>query len=74
MGRDDDVAAAESEEIGRSRARVDAVWDALAPKDRPKLVKHLIEAVVYDTRSEDVSITYRPNGIRAWMDANRSPT
>ena len=73
VGGDDGAAAASSEEMEASRARVDALWDALDPKDRPRLVRHLIEEVVYDARSEDVSITYRPHGLDAWIDADRSP-
>jgi site-specific DNA recombinase len=72
-GGDEGVAVADAEDLQRSQAHVDAVWGTLSPRDRPKLVNHLIEEVVFDARNDDVSITYRPNGLETWMEVIRSP-
>ncbi len=51
-----DVAAALSE--------FNAVWDCLAPREQARVFEPLVEQVAYDRRKGNISITFRPTGIK----------
>lgn len=46
-------------------ASFDPVWDELFPREKARVLALLIERVVYDARSYDVRITFRPGGVKA---------
>jgi site-specific DNA recombinase len=67
----DELARAQSEllsddDVERALAEFDAVWDALAPREQARVLSLLVEQVDYDGRAENVAITFRPSGIKAW--------
>jgi len=43
----------------------DPVWDALSPHERVRIVRLLVEQVVYDGEKGSIAITFRPSGIKA---------
>jgi site-specific DNA recombinase len=70
---DEEVAAlgrrqVSEEEVERALAAFDPVWEALAPREQARVVELLVERVDYDGRSAEVSVTFRPTGIRALAD------
>jgi len=44
-------------------ASFDAIWDALFPAERSRVLHLLIDRIVYDAANEQVAITYRPGGV-----------
>ncbi|MCG8402468.1 MAG: zinc ribbon domain-containing protein, partial [Firmicutes bacterium] len=42
-----------------------SLWDAMSPKDQRELVQLLVERVAYGATGGQVTITFRPTGIRA---------
>ncbi len=46
-------------------ARFDPVFNELFPAEKARLLALLIERVTYDARSSEVSITFRPGGVRS---------
>jgi site-specific DNA recombinase len=70
---DEEVAAlglgqVNEEEVERALAAFDPVWEALAPREQARVVQLLVERVDYDGRSAEVSVTFRPTGIRTLAD------
>jgi site-specific DNA recombinase len=66
----DELAALAGELINESEVTsalhgFDKLWDALAPREQARIVEMLIERVSYDGRAGNLSITYRPIGIRS---------
>jgi site-specific DNA recombinase len=55
-------------EVEQALAAFDPVWEALAPREQARVVELLVERVDYDGRSAEVSVTFRPTGIRALTD------
>ena len=43
----------------------DTVWAHLAPREQCRIVELLVERVVYDGAGGNISITFRPSGIKA---------
>jgi site-specific DNA recombinase len=41
------------------------VWDCLAPREQARVIELLVERVEYDGDGGNVSITFRPSGIKA---------
>jgi site-specific DNA recombinase len=46
----------------------DPVWDSLSTAERARVVQLLVEQVTYDGRDGTLSITFRPNGIKALVE------
>ncbi|MEQ8785092.1 MAG: recombinase family protein [Pirellulaceae bacterium] len=46
-------------------AAFDPVWDALAPRERTRLVQLLVQRIDFDGDAGGVAITFHPTGIRA---------
>jgi site-specific DNA recombinase len=42
----------------------DPVWDSLAPREQARVVQLLVERVAYDGRDGQISLTFRPTGIK----------
>jgi site-specific DNA recombinase len=55
-------------EVEAALAAFDPVWDALASREQARIVQLLVERVDYDGRSDNVSITFHPTGIKALAD------
>ena len=52
-------------EVAAALADFDAVWECLTPREQIRIVELLIERVEYDGEGGNVSITFRPTGIKA---------
>lgn len=51
-------------EVVAALADFDAVWECLAPREQVRILELLIERIEYDGNGGNVSITFRPSGIR----------
>jgi site-specific DNA recombinase len=51
-------------EVAAALADFDAVWDCLAPREQARVVELLVERVAYDGGAGNISITFRPAGIK----------
>jgi site-specific DNA recombinase len=64
-----EIEALESQVIDESDlrealARFEPVWGELFPAERARILQLLIEAVSYDARAEEMTIRFRPGGVR----------
>jgi site-specific DNA recombinase len=46
-------------------AAFDPVWEQLSPKEQARVVRLLVERVVYDGAAGSVAVTFRPSGLKA---------
>lgn len=53
------------DEVARSLADFDQVWQSTAPREQARILELLIERVDYDGERGQVSLTFRPCGIRS---------
>ena len=51
-------------EVAAALADFDAVWDCLAPREQSRVIELLVECVAYDGDGGNISITFRPCGIK----------
>ena len=51
-------------EVTAALADFDAVWDCLAPREQARVIELLVERVAYDGDGGNISITFRPSGIK----------
>jgi len=51
-------------EVEEVLSQFDPVWESLSPAEQNRIVRLLIERIVYDGANGEVSITFRPAGIR----------
>ncbi|MFN0244267.1 MAG: hypothetical protein ACKVWV_15375 [Planctomycetota bacterium] len=63
LGIESDVL--DESELRDALASFDPVGNELFPREKARVLALLIERVVYDARSYDVRITFRPGGVRA---------
>jgi site-specific DNA recombinase len=61
-----DQNAISDEEVTRSLGEFDQVWQTLAPREQARILELLIERVDYDGERGQVSLTFRPCGIRSF--------
>jgi site-specific DNA recombinase len=59
------AAQVEEREVTEALGAFDPVWDALAPREQVRLIRLLVDRVDYDGRDGDVTVTFRPAGIKA---------
>lgn len=52
-------------EVARSLADFDKIWQSLAPREQARILELLIDRVDYDGERGQVSLTFRPCGIRS---------
>jgi site-specific DNA recombinase len=52
-------------EVGAALSVFDLVWDTLSPREQARIIHLLVERVDYDGKHGTVSVTFRPNGIKA---------
>jgi site-specific DNA recombinase len=52
-------------EVARSLAEFDQLWQTLAPREQARILELIIERVDYDGERGQVSLTFRPCGIRS---------
>ncbi len=57
--------AIDEDEVVRALSQFDPVWEALAPREQARIVRLLIERIVYDGAAGTVSITFHPEGFTA---------
>jgi len=60
-----DQNAISDDEVARSLADFDQVWQSLAPREQARMLELLIERVDYDGERGKVSLTFRPCGVRS---------
>jgi site-specific DNA recombinase len=53
------------DEVSRSLADFDQVWQTLAPREQARILELLIDRVAYDGERGQVALTFRPCGIRS---------
>jgi site-specific DNA recombinase len=51
-------------EVATALADFDAMWDCLAPREQARVFELLVERVAYDGDGGNISITFRPSGIK----------
>lgn len=66
---DDELATLEGDlvderEVTATLADFDALWDCLAPREQARVIELLVERVAYDGNGGNISITFRPAGIK----------
>jgi site-specific DNA recombinase len=55
-------------DLAQALAAFDPVWEQLSLREQARVLQLLIERVDYDGRTDDISITFHPTGIRALAD------
>jgi site-specific DNA recombinase len=50
--------------VATALGRFDPVWDELFPRERARVLRLLIEAVIYDGQEGTIQIRFRPNGLK----------
>jgi site-specific DNA recombinase len=53
------------EEVAGALSQFEPLWDTLAPREKERILRLLLERVVYDGAARTVSLTFRPSGLRA---------
>ena len=51
-------------EVAQVLADFNLLWESMQPREQARAIELLIERVTYDGRAGNLSITYRPTGIR----------
>ena len=51
-------------EVAAALTDFDAVWDRLAPREQTRVIELLVEQITYDGKDGNISITFRPTGIK----------
>ena len=51
-------------EVAQVLADFNLLWESMQPREQARAFELLIERVTYDGRAGNLSITYRPTGIR----------
>jgi len=54
----------DEDELATALSLFDPVWDSLAPREQARVVQLLVERVAYDGRDGQISVTFRPTGIK----------
>ena len=57
--------AIDEQDLKTALASFTPIWQELFPRERARILHLLIEEVVFDARSGDVEIVFRPGGVRA---------
>ena len=52
-------------EIRAALSSFTPVWDSLSPREQARIIRLLVERVDYDGKAGMISVTFRPNGIKA---------
>ena len=55
----------DEQELKAALSPFDPVWETLAPREKARIVRLLVERVGYDGAEETVAVTFRPSGIKA---------
>jgi hypothetical protein len=55
-------------EVGQVLAGFDDVWDVLSPREQARVLGLLIARIEHDGRRGNLSITFRPTGIKSLAD------
>lgn len=53
------------EDIEAAVSLFDPAWETLSPREQARVIRLLVEKVEYDGHEGVISVTYRPNGIKA---------
>jgi len=53
----------DEEDVARTLAAFDPIWEVLHSPEKERILRLLIEKVLYDGRSGELAITFRPTGI-----------
>lgn len=55
----------DEQEVAKALAEFDQVWSVLAPGEQARVLNLLVERIDYDGPAGNVSITFRPTGIKS---------
>ena len=69
--RDIDDQVVEERELRDALAAFDELWNAMTTREQSRVLWLLIESVIYDGREGEVSIQFRPSGIRCLADQEK---
>ena len=58
----------DEKEVAKALAVFDPVWDTLAPREQVRVIRLLVQRVVYDGEKSTVSVTFHPAGIKTLAD------
>lgn len=58
----------DEQEVARSLALFEPVWEALTPHERGEVLQLLVERVDYDGKTGQVAITFQAGGVQALAD------
>ena len=66
---DDELAAlngnlVDEAEVAAALGDFGALWDCLAPREQARVIELLVEQITYDGKDGNISITFRPTGIK----------
>ena len=50
------------------------IWKELFPAEQARIINLLIEKVIYDSKSNEVEITFRPGGVRVLAEDKEDKT
>jgi len=63
----------DEEDLKNALNAFDSLWESLAPREQERILKLLIERVVYDGRDGAVTVTFRSSGIKALCLKGETP-
>lgn len=55
------------EDLHRAIESFDPVWGELFPEERARIFRLLVERVIYDARTGETAVEFRPGGVRALL-------
>jgi site-specific DNA recombinase len=58
----------DEKEVAKALTLFDPVWDTLAPREQVRVIRLLVQRVVYDGEQSTVSVTFHPAGIKTLAD------
>ena len=64
----------DEKDLRQALAAFDPVWDQLFPQEKARVMRLLVERVTYDAESEEVSISFRPGGVRVLAQDEKKET
>jgi len=60
-----DQSSVNHEDVAQALSLFDPVWSVLWPQERERIIRLLIERVEYDGRTGEITIEFKPTGIRS---------
>jgi site-specific DNA recombinase len=58
----------DEKDVAKALALFDPVWETLSPREQVRVIRLLVQRVVYDGEQSTVSVTLHPAGIKTLAD------